>query len=79
MSRGPGHLPRRLLSALQAEPNRRFTVEELAELAYPGEEIDRSRLSSTRRVLNGLSGLISRERHGKVGSRGWRHVIRLVL
>jgi hypothetical protein len=77
MSRGLGQVQRRLLAALQAEPSRRFTVEELAALAYPGEEIDCSRLSSARRGLRGLSGSIYRERHGDMGARGWRHVIRL--
>lgn len=75
MSRGQGHIQRRLLAALQSEPARRFTVEELTMLAYPGEEVDRSRLSGTRRALAGLP--VYRERHGTWGARGWRYVIKL--
>ena len=36
MSRGLGRVQRKIDDALKAEPSRRFTVEELAEIAYPG-------------------------------------------
>lgn len=73
MSRGPGIVQHRLRAALEAEPARRFTVEELAALAYPGEEISRVRLSSVRRALSRFPTV--RCRFGRMGERGWRHSI----
>jgi hypothetical protein len=40
MSRGPGVVQRRLIVALD-ELGRRFTVEEWAKIAFPGELIER--------------------------------------
>ncbi len=46
MSRGPGRLQRGLIAAFQAEPDRRFTIEELAALVYPGEAFKRDHASA---------------------------------
>jgi hypothetical protein len=78
MSRGPGVVQRRLIAAFH-EPGRRFTVEELVEIVFPGEPIERKHAVSVRRALKNLPGLhlISYPR-GKSGTRGWRHVVRRV-
>ena len=74
-----GVVQRRLVAALQAEPKRLFTVEELAEIAFPGEPIERKHAVSVRRALKNLPGL---DPHlypaGKSGTRGWRYKVRLV-
>jgi hypothetical protein len=57
MGLGPGVVQRRLVAALQAEPKRRFTVDELAEIVFPGELIERKHEVSVRRVLKDLPGL----------------------
>jgi hypothetical protein len=68
MSRGLGRTQRRLLAALQAEPTRLFTIETLAETAFPGEEIDHSRLNNVRRALERLPAHRFRQRNA---TRGW--------
>ena len=78
MSRGLGVVQRRLIAALQAEPKRLFTVEELAEIAFPGEPIERKHWVSVRRALKNLPGLDPHlYRAGKSSTRGWRYVVRL--
>jgi hypothetical protein len=55
MSRGPGRVHKAILEALQAEPQRRFYVEELARVAYPDVDvIDRSQITAVNRVLQRL-------------------------
>jgi hypothetical protein len=44
MSRRRGHVMREIKGAIEAQPRRRFTYEELAAIAYPGEQITHSRL-----------------------------------
>ncbi len=73
MSRGPGIIQRQLIAALQGEPLRHFTVEELAALAYPDHEVGRAQLVGVRRALDGLS--VFRCRAGQSGERGWRYVV----
>ena len=77
MSRGVGIVQRGLIAAFQGEPGRRFTVEELAEIAFPGEPIERKHLVSVRRALENLPGLnLHFHKAGKSGSRGWRYLVR---
>ena len=57
MSRGLGVVQRRLIAAFQDQPCRRFTVEELAEIAFPSELIERKHEVSARRALKNLVGL----------------------
>ncbi len=57
MSRGPGIVQRRLIAAFQCEPTQHFTVEQLAEIAFPGEQIERKHAVSVRRALKDLPGL----------------------
>jgi hypothetical protein len=73
MSRGPGIVQRRLRAALQGEPARHFTVEELAAVAFPSEPVGRAQLASVRRALKGLA--VTRFRVGRSGERGWRYVV----
>ncbi len=76
MSRGLGVVQRRIIAALQAEPMRLFTVEELAEIAFPGEPIERKHAGSVRRALKNLPGLdLHLYRAGKLRTRGWRYVV----
>jgi len=78
MSRGPGIVQRRLIAALQNEPTRRFTVEQLAEIAFPGEQIERKHAGSVRRALKNLPGLdLSIITANKPGTRGWRYFVTL--
>ena len=70
MSRGLGIVQRRLQAALDGEPKRRFTIEELAAQAFPGELLGRAQLVSVRRALRALP--IESCRAGKRGERGWR-------
>jgi hypothetical protein len=71
MSRGLGRVQRKIDDALKAEPSRRFTVEELAEIAYPGVAIDIAHLSATRRALNKLP--VNRHKVGNANSTGWSY------
>lgn len=73
MSRGPGVVQRSLIAAIH-ERGRRFTVEELAEIAFPGEPIERKHLVSVRRALENLPGLHF-HKAGKSGTRGWRYIV----
>ena len=60
----------------QAEPGRRFTVKELAEIAFPGEPIEHKHEVSMGRVLRNLPGLkLHFQRTGESGTRGWRYLV----
>ena len=75
MSRGLGAIQRRLQSSLEAEPERRFTVVELAGRAYPGEVVGRAQLVSVRRALGGLT--FESCRVSKLGKKGWHYRVSL--
>ena len=76
MSRGPGVVQRRLIAAFR-EPGRRFTVEELVEIAFPGEPIERKHAVSVRRALKKLPGLkLDFHKASKTGTCGWRYRVR---
>lgn len=76
MSRGPGRIQRAILAAFDAEPARRFTVRQLAEIAFertPASTVD---CQTTYRALITLA-----PKHGLVRCRvtlrtrlGWHHV-----
>jgi hypothetical protein len=69
---------RRLVSALLAAPRRRFTVLELAEIAFPGEEIERKHAVSVRRALKNLPDLnLGLCRAGWPHDHGWHYVVGL--
>jgi hypothetical protein len=75
MSRGVGIVQRRLIAALD-EPRRRFTVEELAEIAFPGEVIERKHEVSVRRALKNLAGSdLNFCKAGESCARGWRYLV----
>jgi hypothetical protein len=75
MSRGLGTVQRSLIAAL-AESGRRFTVKELAEVAFPGELIERKHKVSVRRALKNLAGLdLHFSRAGESCARGWRYLV----
>jgi hypothetical protein len=75
MSRGLGTVQRRLIAALD-EPGRRYAVRELAELAFPGELIERKHEVSVRRALKNLAGLdLHFSRAGESCARGWRYLV----
>ena len=77
MSRGAGNVQRSLIAAFQGELGRRFTAKELAEIALPGEPIERKHLVSVRRALKNLPGLkLHFHEAGKSGTRGWRYFVR---
>jgi hypothetical protein len=75
MSRGLGTVQRRLIAALD-ERRRRFTVEDLAEIAFPGGVIERKHKVSVRRALKKLAGLdLHLCKAGKSCTRGWRYLV----
>jgi hypothetical protein len=77
MSRGPGAAQRTLTEAIQGEPGRLFTVKDLAEIALPGEPIERKHTVSVRRALKNLPGLdFHLYRAGGSYTRGWRYQVR---
>ena len=78
MSRGLGIVQRGLLAAYQLEPTRRFTVKQLAEIAFPGEQIERKHAVSVRRALKNLPGLdLHVCRIARSGAHGWCYVVGL--
>ncbi|HMD61980.1 MAG TPA: hypothetical protein VKG78_11135 [Opitutaceae bacterium] len=58
MSREPGIVQRWLIATFLSGPTRRFTVEQLAAIAFPGEQIDRKHAMSVRRALKNLPASI---------------------
>ncbi|SRR5208282_2145656 len=76
VSRGPGIVQRRLLAAFEAEPSRRFTMRELAQVVWPGEAIGDSHRASLCRALKRLPVELTRCRVGKRGRRpGWLQLV----
>jgi hypothetical protein len=75
MSRGLGTVQRNLIAALN-ESGRRFTIEELAEIAFPGELIERKHEVSVRRALNNLRGPdLHFSKAGENCARGWHYLV----
>lgn len=77
MSRGLGRVQRCIFEAFEQQRGRRFTVDELAALAYPGQAIQRKHKEAVRRALQRLEpelGLL-KCRVGFLRVSGWRHVI----
>jgi hypothetical protein len=75
MSRGIGLVQRRIKDAFESNPGKAFTIVGLAEIAFPGQTIERKHKQSVRRAL---SKLISDARIaiyqcsvGHSHSRGW--------
>ena len=78
MSRGPGIVQRRLIAAFHSEPTQRFTVEQLAEIVFPGEQIERKHAASVRRALKNLPGLdLQVIRASEPRTHGWRYFVGL--
>jgi hypothetical protein len=80
MSKGPGRVMRAIIEATEAEPTRRFTIEELAALAYPGAEIVHKHMVEVRAAVAALR----RYRRVKAwpaskdnGKQGWRLCVTL--
>jgi hypothetical protein len=75
MSRGMGRTQRAILAALQAEPGRRFTVNELAAVAFPGIYIGPAQIESVRRALKTLGPKIGLHevRVGQSNVGGWHY------
>jgi hypothetical protein len=73
MSRGLGTVQRNLIAALN-ESGRRFTIEELAEIAFPGELIERKHEVSVRRAFKNLRGP-DFSKAGENCARGWRYLV----
>lgn len=77
MSRGLGRVQRCIVEAFESQPTRRFTVDELAALAYSGETIQRKHKEAVRRALKRLQPELGlhKYRAGFLRVSGWRHVI----
>jgi hypothetical protein len=79
MSRGLGKVQRGLITALEAKPDGRFTIMELAQAVYPNQAIKRTHLASVGRALRNLPGFdLQRTCEGRFGRGGWRRRIRWV-
>jgi hypothetical protein len=74
MSRGPRRVQRAITAAFAAEPTRRFTTRELAALAYPGEEINRSRTNAVIRAVPQIEPALTFCRVGAMDRFGWLHL-----
>ena len=73
MSKGPGRIMRSISAAIEAEPKRRFTYDELATLAYDGP-ITHSRLVAVQRAVQSL---VSAKRVSLgVDMRSWLRTVR---
>jgi len=77
MSRGLGRVQRCIAEAFEAQPSKRFTVEDLAKLAFPGETIQRKHREVVRRALRRLEPELGlhKSRAGVLRDAGWRYVI----
>jgi hypothetical protein len=67
-----------LIAAFQSKPTGRFTVEQLAEIVFPGEPIERKHLVSVCRALKNLPDLnlcLCRARRPR--AHGWHYVVGL--
>ena len=75
MSRGAGIVQRWLIAAL-GELGRRFTVDDLSKIAFPGEPMRRHHLVSVRRALQNLPGLdLHFHKAGESCTSGWRYLV----
>ena len=77
MGRGPGRVQRALIDVFAKFPDRRFTIEELAENVYPGANLSDVHTDTVRRALAKLEPSLElhRCRIGKCNKRGWRYII----
>jgi hypothetical protein len=75
MSKGAGRVQQAIIAAFKAHPDRFFTVEELAEFAYPGIALEAKHKDRTSRAVNSLMvplGLMKR-RVSLPDGFGWRN------
>lgn len=72
-------MQRTLISAFEQQPNRSFTIDELAEVAYPECAVSELQRDTVRRALAKLEPFLKlhRCRAGVPKKRGWRFVIGL--
>jgi hypothetical protein len=75
MSRAYVHVEPAIIEAF-ADPSARYTVRELASLAYPDKEIGKAQIDAVGRALRKLATPLGLHkcRVGKLRCRGWRHV-----
>ena len=75
VSRGYGAVQRQIIAAFEQQPEKRWTIDTLAEWAYPNIPIGPSQRESVRRALGKLEGSLSLRkcRSGVVRSGGWHH------
>lgn len=76
MSRGPGRVQRAIIAAFAAEPERAFTVQELAHLAFPEESIAKRHKDAVDRSLRALRDELGLRvcRIGLPHGSGWRNI-----
>lgn len=78
MSRGPGRVQSAILFAFEAEPNRKFSVMDLAEIAFPYVPITSSHTGAISRALKSPALRAKLDlracRSGALHSGGWRHI-----
>lgn len=83
MSRGPGSVQRALAEVFELTPNTRFSVDELAQLAFPDTLIEEKHRVSTRRAVRALQaslgvkrfrqGFSPRSKRQRAEHLGWRY------
>lgn len=69
-----GHVQRAINAAFDAEPNRRFTIRELAALAYPNREVERQELKTVSLSVRSITPALNSCRVGAKGRMGWHNV-----
>lgn len=78
MSRGPGRVQSAIIHAFESEPTRRFSVEDLAGIAFPDQEIGPVHTGTISRALKtpALARKLNlrRCRAGRRRTGGWHHV-----
>jgi len=74
MSKGPGCVMRIIRETIEAHPDRRFTIVELAEFAYPNApSIERKHLVAVRAAVKKLPDRVEIEKEGtRYFRRGWQ-------
>ncbi len=73
VSRGLGIVQRRLIAVFESNPQKRFSVKDLAELVYPGEILERKHEVAILRAMKAINGL-DKIRAGRWSTGGWHYI-----
>ncbi len=74
VSRGLGIVQQRLIAVFESNPQKHFSVKELAKLVYPDETLERKHEVAILRATKAL-GDLDKLRVGRWGTSGWHYVV----